>query len=544
MANKKKRGNLSTKITLMFMILLVIVMAAIGFVTYRTRYESVLNDYNSIGESAGKIAADIIDPSCIDGWLKNGADETYDKTYQLLTGVKRANALSYLYVSLPCFDEAGNMVNDSIYLFDVMIEGEDPSLFSALGDHSGEGDMFEPCRYLYENNVSIKSDVITETEFGWLLTVMVPLCGSDGNPVGWIGVDIDMTDLMASILRQTVITVSLIFALITVFAVIFIIYFRSRVVAPVRELSTQMNNFVRNTDNLDYKPYIPKKTNDEIEQMSEDFSSMAKSILDYTVNLEKTTAEKERMRADLDVAANIRASLSGCLSYPAFPDRTDFEMYASMKNTVFNKSSFCDCFFTDENHLFLVIGEASGRSLASMLSAMLAATNIRCFARMGYQPYRIAMETNNQLAQNRGDNRELTVAAQIAQIDLKSGVMKYVNAGMPPMLLKETGAGFAFDSRPAGFLLGEMPGVSFTQDTRRLSQGNTILLMSGGVPKMKNENGLEFTNAYVQSGINMIAAREYDLKAMTELLEHMLDGFRGNAELEADTSLLLFRYFG
>ena len=163
---------------------------------------------------------------------------------------------------------------------------------------------------------------------------------------------------------------------------------------------------------------------------------------------------------------------------------------------------------------------------------------------MGYQPYRIAMETNNQLAQNRGDNRELTVAAQIAQIDLKSGVMKYVNAGMPPMLLKETGAGFAFDSRPAGFLLGEMPGVSFTQDTRRLSQGNTILLMSGGVPKMKNENGLEFTNAYVQSGINMIAAREYDLKAMTELLEHMLDGFRGNAELEADTSLLLFRYFG
>jgi len=357
-------------------------------------------------------------------------------------------------------------------------------------------------------------------------------------------VDIDMTDLMASILRQTVITVSLIFALITVSAVIFIIYFRSRVVAPVRELSTQMNNFVRNTDNLDYKPYIPKKTNDEIEQMSEDFSSMAKSILDYTVNLEKTTAEKERMRADLDVAANIRASLSGCLSYPAFPDRTDFEMYASMKNTVFNKSSFCDCFFTDENHLFLVIGEASGRSLASMLSAMLAATNIRCFARMGYQPYRIAMETNNQLAQNRGDNRELTVAAQIAQIDLKSGVMKYVNAGMPPMLLKETGAGFAFDSRPAGFLLGEMPGVSFTQDTRRLSQGNTILLMSGGVPKMKNENGLEFTTAYVQSGINLVSSREYDLKAMTDMLEYMLESFRGKAELEADTSMILFRYFG
>ena len=61
MATVKKRRKLSTKITLMFLVLLVIMMAAIGYVAYQTSYNSVLNDYNSIGESAGILAADIID---------------------------------------------------------------------------------------------------------------------------------------------------------------------------------------------------------------------------------------------------------------------------------------------------------------------------------------------------------------------------------------------------------------------------------------------------------------------------------------------------
>ena len=544
MAAAKKRRKISTKITLMFLILLVIVMVAIGFVAYRISYNSVINDYNSIGESAGILAADIIDTEKAEYWLAHGADEQYYEIDALLKTIKRANGLTYLYASIPVFDENGNMVNDTIYLFDAMLEGEDPMMFGTLGEHSGAVDVFEQCRYLYENNVTIKSDVITSSEFGWLLSVYVPLCGTDGMPIGWIGVDIDMTELIHSIARETIILVSLIFTLITIFAVIFILYFRRGVVRPVKELSTNMTRFVQGSDKLEYRPIESISTNDEIEQMADDFNSMAKSLLDYTDNLEKTTMEKERMRADLDVAAQIRASLSGGIGYPAFPDRTEFELCASMKNTIFNKSSFCDCFFTDEHTLFLVVGESAGHSLASMLYAMLAATNIRCFARMGYQPYRIAAETNNQLAGSGKDDKELTVEALIVQLDLRDGTMKYVNAGMPPILLKGTGESFSYENTPVGFNLGEMPGVSFTQETRHLSQGNMLLMMSNGVPGMKNESGLEFTNSYVQSGINEITTKAYDLREMTEQLENMLADFRGNAELEADTSMILLRYFG
>ena len=71
-----------------------------------------------------------------------------------------------------------------------------------------------------------------------------------------------------------------------------------------------------------------------------------------------------------------------------------------------------------------------------------------------------------------------------------------------------------------------------------------LLLMSNGVPGMKNGSGMEFTTTYVQSGINEITAKVYDLREMADRLEGMLADFRGDAELEADTSMILLRYFG
>jgi len=115
---------------------------------------------------------------------------------------------------------------------------------------------------------------------------------------------------------------------------------------------------------------------------------------------------------------------------------------------------------------------------------------------------------------------------------------------MPPIMIKATGERFAYEDTPVGFNLGEMPGVSFTQETRHLSQGNMLLMMSNGVPGMKNESGVEFTTSYVQSGIDEITAQVYDLREMTDRLESMLTDFRGSAELEADTSMILLRYFG
>lgn len=117
----------------------------------------------------------------------------------------------------------------------------------------------------------------------------------------------------------------------------------------------------------------------------------------YTENLEIKTAEEQRLRLDLDVAGQIRQAISSETTYPAFPERTDFDLCASMKHTIYNKCSFCNYFFTDTDRLFIVVGESLGNTLASMIFSILALSSIRSYAKIGLTPYQIAAETNNQL---------------------------------------------------------------------------------------------------------------------------------------------------
>ncbi len=544
MKTVRKRRKISTKIILMFIVMVLIMIIAIGIVIYRISYRRVLDNVNKIAAGTGEFISATIDTDKISGWLENGADNSYAETAQQLAELNRYYELNSVYVFVPTFDEHGNMLNNMITLFDISRSGDTSQAnFDMLGVETGEVDVFEQCRTVYRTGRMLKSDIITRSEeFGWLSSCYIPILNNDGEVSALAGIDSEMTIILETVLRETLVTCGLIFLLVAAFAVIFIVFIGNSVVKPVKKLSDSMNKFVSGGGDLNFSPIAGIKTNDEIEQMSEDFNSMAKAILDYTENLAKSTAERERLQADLDVAAQIRVSLSGGTNYPAFPDRTDFELFASMKNTVFNKSSFCDCFMIDENHLFLVIGESPGRSLASMLSVMLAATNIRCFARMGYRPRRIAMETNNLLCGQGNNDKGLIVEAIIAEVDLKSGVFEYVNAGMPPVLLKKTGEGFSFNFAPGQFSLGEMPNISFSPETIRLSQGNSIIFMSNGVPEMENENGVEFSETKVKSEINRIASSKYALKDITEELEDSLEYFRGDAQPESDTSLIAFRY--
>ena len=56
---------------------------------------------------------------------------------------------------------------------------------------------------------------------------------------------------------------------------------------------------------------------------------MMEELENYIANLSKVTAEKERIGTELDIARNIQASMLPCI-FPAFPDRKEFDIYATM----------------------------------------------------------------------------------------------------------------------------------------------------------------------------------------------------------------------
>ena len=329
-----------------------------------------------------------------------------------------------------------------------------------------------------------------------------------------------------------------------IFAVVVYLFIRKSVVQPVGIISRHMNRFVSNEGSLEYEPITEIFTRDEIEQIADDFNSLATRTIDYTRNLAAKSTEEERLRVDLDVASQIRKVVSSETAYPAFPERRDFDLCASLRHTTYNKCSFCNYFFTDTNRLIIVIGESLGNSLASMIFSVLSVSYIKCFAKMGFEPAKIASETNNQLCSIEKKDSGLTVGAIIAEIDLKSGTMKYVNAGMPPMLIKKPGENFVLAKADLPFSLGQMRGVSFEQNTVQLYQGSTVLLTSFGVSEMGDPDGNKYGFEKLIDVMNRITGSVYDLDKTIAELESDLEKFRSDSPTAFDTAILGFRYFG
>lgn len=174
--------------------------------------------------------------------------------------------------------------------------------------------------------------------------------------------------------------------------------------------------------------------------------------------------------------------------------------------------------------------------------AVLAATNIRSFARLGYQPYRIVLETNNQLSQNNTEG--LTVSVFVGIVDLRTGEMDYVNAGMPPTLVKRAGAVFEEVNEVTSFVLANMENVNFHQNHLELMQGDMLMVYSDGVAKTKNKDGDEFSEPYVTIQLNEIIKREYQLDRILAGMKEALLEFSSGAAETAGGAMLIFRYLG
>ena len=90
--------------------------------------------------------------------------------------------------------------------------------------------------------------------------------------------------------------------------------------------------------------------------MSDSFNFMLEEIQNYISNLSKITAEKERIGAELDVAKHIQESMLPCI-FPPFPDRHEFDIFASMTPAKEVGGDFYDFFLVDEDHLAMVMAD-------------------------------------------------------------------------------------------------------------------------------------------------------------------------------------------
>lgn len=258
-----------------------------------------------------------------------------------------------------------------------------------------------------------------------------------------------------------------------------VVYIAGSITKPLRSLAAATH--VMASGNFDLElPMV--RSNDEVGVLTQDFQVMKESLKEYIKNLTETTAAKERIQSELDVATDIQASLLPRL-FPAFPDRPEFDIFASMDPAKEVGGDFYDFFFIDDNNLCFLIADVAGKGVPAALYMMVAKTLLKSEGQRLGEPDQILSYVNNILAADNDSCMFATVFCAI--LDIRSGEVRFANAGHNPPLMIDS-SGIRYLTVKAGFVLGPMEDTAYETERLTMQPGDTLFLYTDGVTEAAN----------------------------------------------------------
>lgn len=334
-----------------------------------------------------------------------------------------------------------------------------------------------------------------------------------------------------------VMIIALLFFILIAVVLIFLFssVFSKWLTKPIVSLTEAVLDYGGN-DELVYRSEI--FTGDEIQELSETFESVTERIAGYIENITNITAEKERIGAELDVAAKIQLSALPRV-FPAFPERTEFDIYATMTPAKQVGGDFYDFFLVDDDHLAVVIADVSGNGIPAAMFMMMAKTYIKTNACIGMKPKDVFAAANNSLCEN--NDAEMFVTAFMGILEISTGKLTYANAGHNPPLIKRGNGGFEWLKVRAHFVLGGMEDVRYTESELYLGKGDMLFLYTDGVNEAEDENEEFYGNIRLEQALNEL--RDASPKALIDALMKRLDIFVKDAEQTDDIAMTALQYF-
>lgn len=305
--------------------------------------------------------------------------------------------------------------------------------------------------------------------------------------------------------------------------------------SPVKKLRNQAKIIGEGN----FSSRIDINSDDELGDLSKSFNKMAENLSLYIENLKITTAEKEKIHSELMVAKRIQRSMLPCI-FPAFPNRHDFDIYAVMDPAREVGGDFYDFFFTDKNHLALVIADVSGKGVSAALFMVTAKILIKNQLQTGDSPEKALEKVNKKLCEN--NNEGMFVTAFIGLIDIETGEFSFSNAGHnPPLIYKNRTHRYEFIHSPKGFVLGGMSDSKYSIDKIFLEREDSLFLYTDGVTEAMNPNGELFSKERLQNILNNPLNQKLKIADTIKHMRNEINKFADGAERADDITMLAFK---
>ena len=576
-----RRFTLAAKLSLVTILMILAVTGGLMTIGYQIQANRVTEQYYQRAEVAAWSVAEVIDSerayyllSCIESeefekiheeavrandetiitdWLKSipGIHYSEDDFYRIMEDPEFSDEQKE---SISLYDDYRS-INDNLLV--VMKDSEityaymqyikDGDFYTLvdpdLGVFSmGEKDEVVPELLQYTSHYQHIPSTVYQCSYGWLCTAYEPLSLPEtGEMFALAGIDIGMNQIYKERHLFLVNSIALVLLLSGICIFINLYLIRNIAVLPLTRLTDAAKGFGRGKDEytLDDVIEVDIRSNDEISDLYQTIRGMQTRMVQYTDDMKALTAEKSRVFTELQLAANIQTAMLQN-EWPAFPDRQEFSLHASMDPAREVGGDFYDFFLIDEDHLALCIADVSGKGIPASLVMMSSMILLRTAAGNRGTPAEILTTVNDQICRN--NKAKMFVTVWMGILDLRNGVMTCSSAGHEYPVLRGGDGVYRIFKDKHGFVIGGMEGMEYTDYEITLASGDILFVYTDGVPETNNEKE-EFYGTDRLTGV-LNEAGSSEPKDILDAVSKSVVDFRGSAEQFDDMTMLCIRYDG
>ena len=274
---------------------------------------------------------------------------------------------------------------------------------------------------------------------------------------------------------------------------------------------------------------------------SEEFASLSDDINSTVDTLKRYISEAEaRIDQELEFAKNIQASALPRV-FPPYPNRVkDFDIWASMNPAKEVGGDFYDFYLLGEDKLAFLIADVSGKGIPAAMFMMQSKTLLKSFAETGAEVNEVFTHANNELCAH--NDAGMFVTAWMGVLDLKTGIVRFANAGHNPPLVRHSADGsFTYLKSRAGLVLAGMEGIPYRGNELQLQPGDTIYLYTDGVTEATDANtqlyGEERLLQFINTMPGVVSAEK-----LCRAVKADVDAFVGEAPQFDDITMVCLTY--
>ena len=325
---------------------------------------------------------------------------------------------------------------------------------------------------------------------------------------------IGMIPKSEAVFTRDVSTYVSVFMEVLIFATLFVqIYYLVKGV--VIDNIKKINNSLAQITQGDLNVTVDVRSNEEFASLSDDINSTVDTLKRYIAEA------AARIDKELEFARSIQSSSLPSV-FPAFPKEDSFDVYAQMYTAKEVGGDFYDFYMLNDHQLAFVVADVSGKGIPAAMFMMRAKTSIKDLAESGLDAGTIFTKANNGLCEN--NEAGMFVTAWIGILDLRTGVVKFANAGHNPPLIKKANGEFVYMKSKAGLVLAGMEDIPYMEQEVQLEPGDRIFLYTDGVTEANDVEGKLYGEDRLEYFINSVKE---------EKAENVLTAIKGNIDLFA-----------